>query len=98
MALPKIEEARKLSDEELSEQIKAVKKELFDLRFKKSTNQSEEKTHLVKHTRHWQAQMMTVQRERELAAARTKAAEVAEAEVAEAEVAEAEVAEAEEAT
>lgn len=85
MALPKIEEARKLSDEELSEQIKAVKKELFDLRFKKSTNQSEEKTHLVKHTRHRQAQLLTVRRERELAAARTKTVEVAKTEVAEAE-------------
>jgi len=91
MALPKIEEARKLSDEELSEQIKAVKKELFDLRFKKSTNQSEEKTHLVKHTRHRQAQLRTVQRERELAAASKNAPEVAVAEAAEA-------AEAEEAT
>lgn len=87
MALPKIEEARKLSDEELSEQIKAVKRELFDLRFKKSTNQSEEKNHLVKHTRHRQAQLMTVQRERQLAAAKTNtpepdsaAAEVAQAE------------------
>ncbi|MGK7900892.1 MAG: 50S ribosomal protein L29 [Hormoscilla sp.] len=90
MALPKIEEARKLSDEELSEQIKAVKKELFDLRFKKSTNQSEEKTHLVKHTRHRQAQLLTVQRERELAAIKTKTVEVTEAEVTEAEVAEAE--------
>ncbi|MBC6479643.1 MAG: 50S ribosomal protein L29 [Hormoscilla sp. GM7CHS1pb] len=98
MALPKIEEARKLSDEELIEQIKAVKKELFGLRFKKSTNQSEEKTHLVKHTRHRQAQLMTVQRERELAAARTTPAEEAVAEVAEAEVAATEEAEAEEAT
>ncbi|NET31823.1 MAG: 50S ribosomal protein L29 [Cyanothece sp. SIO1E1] len=67
MPLPKIEEARDLSDEELKEQIIALKRELFDLRFQKATRQLE-KSHLFKHNRHRLAQLMTVERERQLAA------------------------------
>lgn len=66
MPLPKIEDARKLSDEELGEQISATKRELFDLRFQKATRQLE-KTHQFKHVRHRLAQLMTVERERQLA-------------------------------
>ena len=40
MALPKVADARKLSDEELEQAIIAVKRELFDLRLKKATRQS----------------------------------------------------------
>lgn len=66
MPLPKIEDARSLSDEELQEQIVAVKRELFQLRFQKGTRQLE-KSHQFKHNRHRLAQLMTVERERQLA-------------------------------
>lgn len=65
MPLPKIEEARNLSDQELEEQILAVKRELFQLRFQKGTRKLE-KPHLFKHTRHRLAQLMTVEHERQL--------------------------------
>ena len=65
MALPKIEEVRKLSDEELAEEILATKRKLFDLRFQQATRQLD-KTHEFKHTRHRIAQLLTVERERQL--------------------------------
>ncbi|MGA7933433.1 MAG: 50S ribosomal protein L29 [Kovacikia sp.] len=65
MPLPKIEEARNLNDEDLQEQILAVKRELFQLRFQKGTRQLE-KPHQFKHARHRLAQLMTVERERQL--------------------------------
>ncbi|MFM2312648.1 MAG: hypothetical protein RLZZ04_1924 [Cyanobacteriota bacterium] len=49
MALPKIEEARKLKEEELS---------------------AAEKPHLFKHAKHRLAQLLTVEREREITAAK----------------------------
>lgn len=67
MALPKIEEVRDLSDQELDDQILAAKKELFDLRFQKATRQLD-KSHQFKHTRHRLAQLMTIERQRQLAA------------------------------
>lgn len=67
MPLPKVEEIRELSDQDLSEQIVAVKKELFQLRFQKATRQLE-KPHQFKHLRHRLAQLMTVERERQLMA------------------------------
>lgn len=67
MALPKIEEARKLSDEELSDEILAVKKELFQLRLEQATRRLE-KPHLFKHAKHRLRQLMTVERERQLKA------------------------------
>ena len=69
MALPKIEEARKLSDEELAEEILAVKRELFQLRLEQATRRLE-KPHLFKHTKHRLSQLLTVEREREIAAAK----------------------------
>jgi large subunit ribosomal protein L29 len=74
MPLPKIEDARKLNDEELVEQILAVKKELFQLRFKQGTRQQDVKPHQFSHARHRLAQLMTVERERQL----QQAAEVEE--------------------
>ncbi|ACB53370.1 50S ribosomal protein L29 [Crocosphaera subtropica ATCC 51142] len=65
MALPKIEEVRQLSDEELAEEIIATKRELFDLRFQQATRQLEN-THEFKHTRHRMAQLLTIERERQL--------------------------------
>ncbi|NEO30080.1 MAG: 50S ribosomal protein L29 [Symploca sp. SIO3C6] len=74
MPLPKIEEVRKLNDQELAEAIVAAKRELFELRLQKAT-QRLEKNHQFKHLRHRISQMMTVERERQIAAA--KAAEEA---------------------
>jgi large subunit ribosomal protein L29 len=67
MPLSKIEEARNLNEQELGEQILAVKRQLFELRMQKATRQLE-KSHQFKHTRHWLAQLMTVERERQRAA------------------------------
>lgn len=74
MPLPKVEEARQLSDQELEEQILAVKRELFQLRFQKGTRKLE-KPHQFKHARHRLAQLMTVERERQLQVSRSEAAE-----------------------
>lgn len=67
MALPKIEDARKLSEDELAEEILAVKRELFQLRLEQATRRLE-KPHLFKHAKHRMAQLLTVEREREIAA------------------------------
>ena len=69
MALPKIADARKLSDEELAEEILAVKRQLFQLRLEQATRRLE-KPHLFKHAKHRMAQLLTVEREREIAAAK----------------------------
>lgn len=66
MPLPKVEEIRDLSDQELNDRIVATKKELFQLRFQKATRQLE-KSHQFKHLRHRLAQLMTVERERQIA-------------------------------
>lgn len=71
MPLPKIADIRDLSDQELSDQILEAKKTLFDLRFQKATRRLE-KNHLFKQTRHRLAQLMTVERERQLAAQATE--------------------------
>ncbi|BAZ03990.1 50S ribosomal protein L29 [Calothrix sp. NIES-3974] len=68
MALPKIAEARELSDEKLAEEILAVKRQLFQLRLQKATRQLE-KPHLFRHARHRLAQLLTVEGERKRAAA-----------------------------
>jgi large subunit ribosomal protein L29 len=68
MPLPKVEEIRDLSDQELNDRIVATKKELFQLRFQKATRQLE-KPHQFKHLRHRLAQLMTIERERQLTAA-----------------------------
>lgn len=70
MPLPKIEEVRDLSDQELSERIVATKQELFQLRFQKATRQLE-KPHQFKHLRHRLAQLMTIERERQLETSKT---------------------------
>lgn len=68
MALPKISEARALSDEELSQEIIAAKRELFNLRFKQGTRQEDQaQPHEYKHLRRRIAHLLTVEREREIA-------------------------------
>ena len=69
MALPKIADVRKLSDEELAEEILAVKRQLFQLRLEQATRRLE-KPHLFKHTKHRLSQLLTVEREREITAAK----------------------------
>lgn len=68
MALPKIEDARNLSDSELVEEIIATKRQLFELRLLQATRRLE-KTHEFKHARHKLGQLLTVERERQLAVA-----------------------------
>ena len=67
MSLPKIEDARKLDDQALADEIVAVKKQLFELRLQQATGRLE-KTHEFKHNRHRLAQLMTVERQRQLQA------------------------------
>ncbi len=64
MPLPKISEARELTDEQLAQEIIAVKKQLFQLRLQKATRQLD-KPHLFRHARHRLAQLMTVEAERQ---------------------------------
>ena len=66
MPLPKISEARELSDEKLAEEIVSLKKRLFQLRLQKATRQLE-KPHQFKHARHRLAQLLTVETERKQA-------------------------------
>lgn len=74
MPLPKISEARELSDDKLSEEILAVKRKLFQLRLQKATRQLE-KPHQFKHARHRLAQLLTVEVERKRAASESAKAE-----------------------
>lgn len=66
MALPKIAEVRKMSDEDIADAILDAKKKLFELRLQQATRRLE-KTHQFKHTRHRLGQLLTVERERQLA-------------------------------
>ncbi len=74
MALPKIGDIRKLSDAEISAEVDAVKKQLFQLRMEQATRRLE-KTHQFKHNRHRLAQLLTVERERQLGIVRPTTAE-----------------------
>ncbi|MGB3205283.1 MAG: 50S ribosomal protein L29 [Crinalium sp.] len=74
MPLPKVADARKLSDQELLDEIVAVKRQLFELRFQQATRRLE-KPHQFNHARHRLAQLMTVEHERKLAPAQTTSAD-----------------------
>lgn len=76
MSFPQIDEVRSLSDTEIAEQILATKKELFELRLLQATRRME-KPHLFKHKRHRLGQLLTVERERQIAAARQQSAAAA---------------------
>lgn len=67
MSLSKIKEARELSDAEVAEQILAVKRQLMELRLQQATGRLD-KPHQFKHAKHRLAQLMTVERERQIAA------------------------------
>ncbi|GAA6614266.1 50S ribosomal protein L29 [Scytonema sp. NUACC26] len=77
MALPKISEARELTDEQLAQEILDVKKQLFQLRLQKATRQLE-KPHLFRHARHRLAQLLTVEHERKRASESQEKSEAAE--------------------
>jgi large subunit ribosomal protein L29 len=68
-----VAELRDLNDVELSERHDELKEELFNLRFQLATGQLDNPT-LLKQTRRDIARVLTVQRERELAAAREQSA------------------------
>ena len=93
MSLPKIKEARDLSDAQLAEQILAVKRQLMELRLQQATGRME-KPHLFKHAKHRVAQLMTVERERQFAAEAKLAAELVISKAAEQQAATAAVSEA----
>lgn len=61
MSLPKIEEAKTLTDSELENEILNVKKELFNLRLLRGTKQSF-KSHQFQHTKHRLRQLLMVQK------------------------------------
>jgi large subunit ribosomal protein L29 len=67
MSLPKIADSRKLNDQELEARVLELKRQLFDLRFKKGTRQLD-KPHQFKHIRHEISQLLTVERERQIKA------------------------------
>ncbi|MEG4074321.1 50S ribosomal protein L29 [Microcoleus sp. Pol14C2] len=73
MSLTKIKEARELSDAAVAEQILAVKRQLMELRLQQATGRME-KPHLFKHAKHRLAQLMTVERERQIVAEKEAAA------------------------
>jgi large subunit ribosomal protein L29 len=63
MPMPKVADARTLSDADLSNEILTVKKELFELRLQKATRQLNQ-PHLIRLTKHRLAQLLTVEGER----------------------------------
>ncbi len=68
MALPNVTEARAKSDEQIAERVLEIKKALFQLRFEQGTRRLE-KPHQFKHLKHELAQLLTIERERQLKAA-----------------------------
>lgn len=63
MAFPKIADALNLTDEELTQEILAAKRQLVDLRLLKATGRLE-KPHLFKHTQHRLSQLLTLEGQR----------------------------------
>ena len=63
----RIEEIRKLSNEEINKEIRDLKKQLFDLRFKQATGQTQNVAD-IKKTRKTIARLSTVLSERRLEA------------------------------
>jgi large subunit ribosomal protein L29 len=70
MALPKIKEARELGEAELGSQILAVKRQLLQFRLQTATGRAPQ-PHEIKHVKHRLSQLLTVEREREIAAAKS---------------------------
>ena len=70
--MAKVEDLRTKSDDQLGEQLTALKKEQFNLRFQSATNQLEAPAR-IKQVRREIAQIKTLQNERAKAAASEKA-------------------------
>ncbi|MFN9620270.1 MAG: 50S ribosomal protein L29 [Synechococcaceae cyanobacterium] len=68
MARPAIAEVRKLTDDQIVEQINGTRRDLFDLRFQQATRRLEN-PHRFREARIRLAQLQTVQRERQLSTA-----------------------------
>jgi large subunit ribosomal protein L29 len=64
MARPEIAEVRKLSGDQILEQIDATRRELFDLRFQRATRRLEQ-PHRFKQARIKLAQLLTVRGEQQ---------------------------------
>jgi large subunit ribosomal protein L29 len=67
MARPEIAEVRKLSGDQILEQIDATRRELFDLRFQRATRRLEQ-PHRFKQARIKLAQLLTVRGEQKSSA------------------------------
>jgi large subunit ribosomal protein L29 len=67
MPLPNVADARSKSDEQIAERVLEIKKALFQLRFEQGTRRLE-KPHQFKHLKHELAQLLTIERERQLKA------------------------------
>ena len=65
----KVEDIRKMSTDELSKELTSLKEELFKLRFQHATNQLENPAQLAQVKKDI-AKVMTIKREKELAAAK----------------------------
>ncbi len=63
----KVEEIRKMSDEELSNELASLKEELFKLRFQHATNQLDNPAQIAQVKRDI-ARVLTIKREKQLAA------------------------------
>lgn len=72
MARPSIADVRKLNDGDISAQIDATRRELFDLRFQQATRRLEN-PHRFKQARIKLAHLLSVQSERQRAATATSA-------------------------
>jgi len=68
VSLPKIDEVRALSDEEIAAQVVETKKQLFELRMQKAIGQFDA-PHQFTHLKHRLAQLLTVERQRQAQAA-----------------------------
>lgn len=67
MALPKIDEVRALSDDEIATQIVDTKKQLFELRMERAIGKLEG-PHKFKHLKHRLSQLLTIEHQRLIAA------------------------------
>lgn len=72
MARPAIAEVRKLSSDQITEQIDATRRELFDLRFQQATRRLDN-PHRFKQARIKLAQLLTVRGEQQRSATATSA-------------------------
>ncbi|AFY72907.1 ribosomal protein L29 [Synechococcus sp. PCC 7502] len=66
MSLPKIEKIRELSDAEISTEILAIKRELFELRLKKATRQPFKPSDFG-FAKHRLSQLLTIENQRKQA-------------------------------